>query len=390
MPRLLDEHAPHATHAANQFRDIARHEHVDARAHPFEHGGIAHELELIAVSLLADEQQLAPAKRLTRPFGDARHLDPRVFARTPARFVERPALLELAAPQMHQRKIVLRVGVIGVERERVPIMRRLLVEAPLRAERRADAHMNLRVVAQGQRVTVLRFGFGETSAQAQRRAEIHARFEMRRRQFDGALQATDRVIETAEFAQRIAHAKMRAGIRRIERECLAMNGERLFMTLELRERCAEIRARIDETGLMGDGLLVGVDGFVVAAELLQRDAKIVMRVRKRRIDGERAPLACHGERAVGERGRDQPAIAPARGVVRRKHERAVEVFGRASMFPALMQQHAEVMQRLDVSGVVFDDAAVAGFGAGEAPGLVVVEREMERRERVGHGSRSAN
>ena len=213
VPRLLDEHAPHAAHAANQFRDIARHERIDARAHPFKHGGIAHELELIAVSLLADEQQRAPRERLTGPFGDARHLDPRVFACTPARFVERPALLELAAPQMHQREVVLRIGVIGIERERVPIMRLFLVEAPLRAERRADAHVNLRVVAQGQRVTVLRFGFGETSAQAQRRAEIHARFEMRRRQFDGALQAIDRVIETAEFAQRVAYAKMRARIR---------------------------------------------------------------------------------------------------------------------------------------------------------------------------------
>ena len=80
-------------------------------------------------------------------------------------------------------------------------------------------------------------------------------------------------------------------------------------------------------GCSGDGLLVGVDGFVVAAELLQRDAKIVIRVRKRRIDGERAPLARHGERAVAERGRDQPAIAPARRVLRRKHERAVEEFG---------------------------------------------------------------
>ena len=122
------------------------------------------------------------------------------------------------------------------------------------------------------------------------------------------------------------------------------------MALELREGGAEVRARIDETGLPGDGLPIGVDGFVVAAELLQRDAEIVVRVRKRRIDGERTPLACHGERAVGERRRDQPAIAPARGVFRRKHERAVEVFGRVLMFPALMQQHAEVMLRLDVSG----------------------------------------
>ena len=100
----------------------------------------------------------------------------------------------------------------------------------------------------------------------------------------------------------------------------------------------EIRARIDETGPMGDGPLVGVDGFVVAAEPLQRDAKIVAAFAN---EGSMAsaPLACHGECRRRARPR-QPAIAPARGVVRRTRARGRGIRPRLDV-PALMQQHTE-------------------------------------------------
>jgi hypothetical protein len=182
--------------------------------------------------------------------------------------VQRPAFLEVPAPQLQQREIVLRVGVIGREFQRAPIMRFLPLKPPLRANSRTHADVNLRIVAQGQGPAILRLRFHEFPKKPERRAEIHVRLEVVRPERQCSLQAGDRFLESLQFAQRVAFAEMCVEVARIPCERLAIYRQRFVVALRGRERRAEVQTRVDEIGISSEQRLVLFNGFVEAALLL--------------------------------------------------------------------------------------------------------------------------
>jgi hypothetical protein len=111
--------------------------------------------------------------------------------------------------------------------------------------------------------------------------------------------------------------------------------------------------------------------------------KIVARVPERRV--ECGLLIVDGVRRIAQRRRDETAVTPAGGDVGRKGQRAVEHPRRGFVVAALMERHAEIVRRIGVIGVSAQNAAMSRLGLGQAPGLMVVERDAKRRGGMSHG-----
>ena len=105
---------------------------------------------------------------------------------------------------------------------------------------------------------------------------------------------------------------------------------------------------------------------------MQRHAEVIARVRKRRIDGKGTLVTLHGIRKIAERSRHQSAVAPACGSIERETERSIQQLRCLRVVAALMHQDAEVMQRIDVIGTVFENLAITAFRVGQRPGLVMI------------------
>jgi hypothetical protein len=306
---------------------------------------------LIAKALVADQQDRASFERFAVPFRHAFDGNCRVIMLAPAFRVLCPALRVVTTFEQRPGEVLMGVDVVGVKLERAAIEHFLFVEAPLRAQRAAQAYQIGGIRLECDRATIALFGFGVVAQLADGAAQIDMRVGKTRPQFESVPEVGDGLGTVAFRRHRVARIEVRIGRVRIERQRLLIASQRLVVLLEFGERGAQIQMRVDERRIERQRLTVLAHGAFVVALRLQGDAEVIARVRESRLQLQRLPIAPACFFVTSERGGDEAAVAPADGVSGFELERVIQQVGRGCVVAPLVLQHAVVVQRFRVNRV---------------------------------------
>ena len=274
------------------------------------------------------------------------------------RFQREPALEaggrlgQFAARHQRATEIVVRLGIAGVARERLPVPADRLVALALGAQRVAEVEVGRsQARLERERALMPLRGLRRVALRHQHGAEIVVRLGIVGPQRERLMVARGRIGRAAERGQRIGEVVVSLRQARPQREHALIGPDRLRMLALAGQRIAEVHVRLGVVRLERDRLAVMRGGFVEPAERPVGEADIVVEVRH--------PLV--------------------------QRQRLADQLDRGVAAADLVGEHAEQVQRVDMLGVGRQHLAVMLLGLLHPPGLM----RAQRGRKLGRGLRGA-
>ncbi|CAG9230931.1 hypothetical protein PSAB6_540006 [Paraburkholderia sabiae] len=359
----------------------------------------AYELQRVAETLLGVHEQRASFDRLAVPARQRRRARRRDGVLQPP-FVLGQSALEVAEREQRHAAIHMRHRQIGPQTQRLierthgggvraervmrgaeaqPCEREVRIETDgaleawpgllvtaKRRERVAEAEQRGRQVRLHREN---RFELGDglfvLTRRVERVGEIEARGREARLDLERGAEMGAGLRRGAERVERHADVVVRACVARPQFERAAERIDGFAMPPERMQRIAEIDVRRRVHRLQTQRLLECIDGVFVAPGERVRIAEVVVRHRKRRRERQRIAKAFDCLVEPAERLQRVAEIQLQPGVLRAQVGGAADEVGRFFVLALLMAQHAEQMQRVDVSGIEIEGSAIAALGVVE-------------------------